>query len=430
MLAYTAPLGNAVTLAAAFNASPAGYTWILASMSVGLASTLLAAGVVADRIGRRRVFQIGAVLFVIASIGCAVADGVLLYVIARIIAGVGATGMIATGLGLVTATEPDTRKHTTTATWWSVAMGLGTAVGPILVGVFDLGGAWRWFYALLAILGLVTLIASQFFVAPHRPHAASTTRRFDALGFILMTTFLIALVSAIVEVRRNTGFTTMLLFGIAALLLAAFVASQWRGKNKLIPVQLLAHRPFLASTVAAFGVGTGVIAVLAYAPSFFVNSLGMNTLGAGLMTAFWSGTSAIAALILGPYTARISGATLIVVGIAGAGFTMLLMLGAASAPNNAALVVSLVLTGLATALSNAGLARQAVATVPAKDAATGTAANNTSRYIGAAIGMSAVSMIATAGEQSESWNQVIWLGAGASLIVAIAAAVLSRRARN
>lgn len=431
MLAYTAPLGNAVTLAAAFSASAAGFTWILASMSVGLAATLLAAGVVADRIGRLRVFQIGAALFVVASVGCALADGVFVYVVARIIAGVGATGMIATGLGLVTSVEPDPRKHATTATWWSVAMGVGIAIGPILVGILDLVGAWRWFYAFLAVLALATAISAKVLVRSQRPAAAASAQssKFDVLGFILMTAFLIALVTAIVEVRRSTGPFTVLLFAAASALLIAFVWSQLRGTNKLIPTRLLTHPPFLASTIAAFGVGIGVIAALAYAPTFFVNSLGMNTLAAGSMTALWAGTSAVAALLLAPYTARVSGAVLLVIGLTGAALTMLLMLGAGTASSLTALIIGLILTGLATALSNAGLARQSVATVPAKDAATGTAANNTARYIGAAVGMSIVSMIAATGNINEGWNHVVWFGAAASLVIAVAVAFLSRRTR-
>ncbi|WP_289232477.1 hypothetical protein [Barrientosiimonas endolithica] len=63
MVAYAGPLGNAVTLSAALDASAAGTTWVLASMSVGLAVTLLAAGVVADALGRARVFALGAMVF-------------------------------------------------------------------------------------------------------------------------------------------------------------------------------------------------------------------------------------------------------------------------------------------------------------------------------------------------------------------------------
>ena len=75
MLAYSGPLGNAVTLNTALRAGPASATWILASMSVGLAAALVTAGVVADRIGHRRVFLAGAAVFVAANLACAVIAG-------------------------------------------------------------------------------------------------------------------------------------------------------------------------------------------------------------------------------------------------------------------------------------------------------------------------------------------------------------------
>lgn len=426
MLAYTGPLGNAVTLTAAFDATAAETTWILSSMSVGLAVTLLAAGVIADRIGRRRVFMLGALLFVVSNLACALAPDAGVFIAARLVAGAGATGMIATGLGLVVALgEEATRRHTTTASWWSVAMGSGIAVGPLLSGAFDLVDGWRWFYALLTLGGVAMLVGVSRAVPP-QPRAGGHARAFDAVGFVLLTSFLAFLVTAIVEVRGGLTPATLALFGVSTLLAVAFVLSQRVGTRRLIEPEILGHRPFLAASAAAFGTGAGIISVMAFAPTYLVTGRGLTTLEAGGAITLWSGTSAIAALILARHSARITGPAQLVIGLVGVALGITLMVAPAVLAGDARLVAGLLLCGVASGLLNGGLARQAVASVPATHAATGTAANNTARYLGAAVGISAASIVGTAVGPEVGWDRVVLAGAGASLLAALLVLVLSR----
>lgn len=427
MLAYTGPLGNAVTLTAAFGAGPAGTTWILASMSVGLAVTLLAAGVVADRIGRREVFELGTVLFIASNLVCTVAPDAAVFVAARIVAGIGTTGMIATGLGLVVGLgDVATRHRSTTATWWSVAMGAGIAAGPVLSGTFDLFDGWRWFYGLLTVGGIAMLIGVRRAV-PVQPVRTGHPREFDPAGFVLLTTFLAVLITAIVEVRAGLSPTTVLLFAGSAVLMAAFVVSQRFGRRRLIAPEILTHRPFLAATTAGFGTGIGVISVMAFAPSYFTLGLGMTTLQAGALTTVWSATSAVAALVFARHTARISGTTQLAIGLVGVSVGTALMVAPTAALGSTRLVVGLFVAGIASGLLNGGLARQAVAAVPAEHAATGTAANNTARYLGAAIGVSAASVITAAVGMTIGWNDVAIAGTIASLITATFVLLLTPR---
>ena len=431
MAAYTAPFGNAVSLTAALRATPAESSWILASMSVGLAATLLAAGVVADRIGRHAVFEIGSLIFVGANIVSAAAPEAIVFVIARVIAGIGATGMIATGLGLVSATAREPRHHTATATVWSIMMGAGIAVGPVVAGMLDLVGAWRWLYVFFALGGLAIWISAHRTCRPrHSSIQPARSTRFDILGFVLITAFLAVLVTAIVLVRSAGPTTSTLLFALAAALLAGFVLSQRLGTRRLIQPSLFVRKDFLATTTAGLGAGLGIVGVMAFAPTYFVAGVGLSTLQAGSMSALWASTSAVAALVLARRTARISGPVQLMLGLGGAALGAGLMTGIGESSGAARLIVSLIVAGVAAGVLNTGLARQAVASVPAEDAATGTAANNTARYLGVAIGVSLASLITTNNATVHGWNLVVWIGAGASLIATIAVAGLSRTARN
>lgn len=440
MLAYAGPLGNVVTLSRALRSSPGGSTWILASMSMGLAVTLLAAGVIADDIGRRRVFGLGAVLFVAANAACALADSTLVFVIARIAAGVAATGMIATGLGLAAAVSENARHRAATATAWSVAMGAGIAGGPLLTGLLDRVHAWRGFYWLLALGGLAIWAGCRWLPAQIVPvrgagDRLAPRRRFDLVGFALLTALLTAAVTAIVEVRVGRSATAIVLGIVTVVLLGAFVVSQWVGSARLVEPRLFGDRRFVGATVAGFATGIGVVATMSFACTFMVAGLGLSTLQAGAMLASWSATSAVAALLFSRRAARLTGTTQLVVGLVGVAVGLALLTDMSAGSSAVALLPGMLVAGVASGLLNTGLAREAVASVPADNVAMGTGANNTARYLGSSIGVSVASVIAGHGAAAAGWDRDAWLGAAASVICAALVAGLAltpprRRSRD
>lgn len=426
MLAYAGPLGNAVTLNAALRAGPASATWILASMSVGLAAALVTAGVVADRIGHRRVFLAGAAAFLVANLTCAVVATAPLFVAARIVAGVGAAGMIATGLGLVAAVSEHDGHRARTAVWWSSSMGAGIGLGPIATGMLDLAGAWRVFYVLLAAAGAALWISARRIPAqpPHNPD-----RPQSVLGFVLLTGALSAAVAALVEVRvREVGLAAALAV-LAVLLAGALIAGGRYGSAPLVDPALFRHRRFLSSTVAGLGAGVGVISAMSYSGTFVVHGLGLSTLQAGLLLSLWAGTSAVAALGFSRLAGILSGRAHLLGGLAGVAVGLLLMSGLSDGASPARLIPGLVVAGVASGLLNTGLAREAIASVPAGDAAMGSGVNNTARYVGSALGITIAGVLASGAPSAiAGWNRIAFAAAAASLVCAAVVGLLTLRA--
>lgn len=426
MLAYSGPLGNVVALSRALGTSPAGTAWILASMSVGLAVSLLAAGVVADEIGHRRVFGIGAAVFAVANLACALAPSGAVFVGARIVVGLGATGMVATGLGLVAAVTAHERQQSTTATWWSVAMGSGIALGPIMTGLFDLWGGWRAFYAVLAATGLVLWRVTGLLPCDQRA-AGRVHRRFDIVGFALLTTALGSLVTAIVQVRVGATTSATAMFLLAAALTVGLVVSQRARDTALLDTELFRHPRFLAANLASFGTGLGVIAAMSFACSFFVLGINATTLQAGVLLAAWSGTSAVAALVLSHViSAATSGTGQLVGGLVGVAAGLVLLSRTPEHAEPLRFLPGLVVAGIASGLLNTGLARESVASVPRGNAAMGTGANNTARYIGSSIGVTIASAVAAGSTMpAHGWNNIAMLAAVTSLGCAVLVAGLA-----
>ena len=428
MLAYAGPLGNAPTLTRSLGASPAETTWILSSMSVGLAVTLLTVGALADDYGRRRVFTTGAWVFAAGSALSAAATGPTLLVLGRLVEGAGAAGMVATGLGLVAAATAHASHQVAAASWWGASLGAGIAVGPVLTGLLDLLEWWRVFYWLLAASGAaIALAGARLFTET----PANSSRRIDLLGAGLMTSGIGLLLVALVEARQGRVGLTASCGVVAAASLAAFAVSQIRGRHPMLEPALFRRPDFVAATMAALATGAGVIALMSFAGTFLVTGMGLTTLGAGALLGLWSGTSAVSAVLARRLPQRLAGHPQLVLGLVGVGIGMLLLTGIDTGSSPWRLVPGLVVAGLASGVLNAGLARQAVASVPPDRAALGAGINNTARYVGSSIGVTLVSVLATAPRGHTAalvsgWNQVAVLTATVSLAGAGAVAASAR----
>ncbi|WP_418063772.1 MFS transporter [Pimelobacter simplex] len=428
MVAYAGPLGNATTLSAAFAASPAATTWLLSSMSVGLAVGLLPAGALADLTGRRRVFTGGALVLAAGSVLCAVAGDARTFVVGRVVEGLGAAGVIATGLGLVAAVTTDPAHRARAAAWWGSSMGLGIAGGPLLTGLFDLGDLWPASYWLIAAASLaIAVLAPRCFTES----AVDPGRRMDLAGAALMATGLTALLVTLVEARRGDAGIAVTGAVVAAVALAGFAVAQVRRRHPMLEPALLRHRGFTAAALAAVGTGAGVIALMSFSGTFATGAMGLSSLQAGALLALWSATSAAAALLLRPLALRMTGTTQLAAGLIGAGVGLLMLSGLGGPPSAWRLAPGLIVAGVASGLLNGGLGRQAIATVPADRAAVGTGVNNTARYVGAAVGTTLVSVLAATPHASPAaqvagWNHVTLLAGAISLVTAVAIVAIDR----
>ncbi|MDA3628736.1 MFS transporter [Saccharopolyspora sp. WRP15-2] len=428
MLAYSGPLGNAATITTALGAASGTTMWILSAMSTGLAVSLLPAGALADQLGRRKVFELGACVFAIGSAVCATATTATQFVIGRLVAGAGAAGVIATGLGLVAAVNSGPGARSAAASWWGASMGLGIALGPLLTGAFDLADLWRAPYWLLAAAGVGIAAAAR---RCYPETAADPDRSLDLVGAALLTTGLGLLLVALIEARRGGLALALACAGGAVIALLAFAISQLRSRSPMVEFALFRRGDFAAATVAAAITGAGVIALMSFACTFLVTSMGMSTFAAGAAMGLWSGSSAVSAVLSRRLVARLTGTVQLAIGLAATGAGLLLLAGLEPGASVARLVPGLLVAGVATGVLNAGLGRQATATVPPERAAVGVGMNNTTRYLGASIGVAVIGVVASAPRgdivaQMSGWNHVAVLAGAVSLFGAAAVLVLPR----
>lgn len=415
LVGFTAPLATLNATAAGLGADAAGRIWILSSMSVGLGAALLGTGTVADDVGRRRTFVAGAVVLALASFLAALAGGVLVFVLARVLQGLGGAAVVAAGLAVLAHAFPQPRERAAASGVWGAAVGAGIAVGPLVAAGLDRVADWRDTYWLLGVAGLAVAAAGRWALAESR---APRRRGLDLPGVLLFGTGTSALLAALVEGRLGWTRTPVLALGVLAVLaLALFVLVEARVAEPMLDLSLLRRPAFVAATGAAFATGAGVIALMSYLSGFLGSALGISALGAAVLLFAWSATSVLSALLARRLPAWMPGRSQLAIGLFGVAAGQLALVGVRPDTTWLHFLPGLLVAGGASGVLNAALGREAVATAPPGRGGLGSGANNTARYVGSAVGVTLVALLAggSTGGQLAGWNAAAVLTAGISV---------------
>lgn len=431
LVAFTTPLASLVGTATALGSDAGGQAWILSSMSVGLAVALLVAGAIADDYGRRKVLVAGSVLLALTSALAAVTPNTTVLVIARIGEGIGGAAILSCSLGLIAVAFPAGPARARATGIWGASVGAGIAVGPVVMGALEAAGSWRAGYWLLAGLSVVLVVVARTRLAEGR---ADAPRPVDITGAVLLGAGLVALLSALVEGRQGWGEPVVtVLFAAAVLLLAGFVGWERHHHSPMLEPALFRRPDFVASIVAGTATGAGIIALMSFTPTFLQRAFHYSTLAAALLLLAWSATSAVVALLARRLAAALSVRARLVLGLLVIAGGQLLLTGLDTGTSAADLLPGLLIAGVGSGVLNAALGQIAVTSVPPGKASVGSGANNTARYVGAALGVTVVAVIAAHSDIAalvSGWDTAAVVTAALSVAGAVLVAATGVRARQ
>ena len=295
LVTYVSPIATIPTTAEALGADPVARAWILSSMSLGLASTLLAAGVLGDALGRRRVYLVGLAALAAGAAVCAAAREPWLFVGARILEGVGGAAVLACGLALLAHEFPPGPARVRATSVWGASVGLGIAAGAVLSALLDVGTGWRETYVVTAVAALV-LLGSGLRVLPESRSA--TPRRVDVPGLALLVAGLTLLVSALTQGRNGVDPATVALAVLSLLALAGFAVVEARTTEPLLDPALLRNARFRSATVGSLVLGAGMIGMASFVPTLAQVAYGAGLWTCALLVVAWAGTSVVTSLLV------------------------------------------------------------------------------------------------------------------------------------
>ncbi|MEA2348002.1 MAG: hypothetical protein QOG62_1789 [Thermoleophilaceae bacterium] len=269
------------TIQREFNASTAEIQWIVNAFLLALAVTVAAGGRLGDMFGRRRMFLLGACMFVVFSALCGAAPSLELLILGRLGEGVGGALMLPAAQAIVTTVfGPEERGRAL-----GVLIGISSvflSAGPLLGGVITEGISWRGIFYVNLPIGIAAVTMALRYAPESRSPEKS---RFDTRGFLLLAGGLTALTLALTHGDAWGWLSTPTLAMLAAtvVLLPLFVLAERRIGQPLLDMSLLRDRQFLGANVAVLCLQFALMGLTIYGVIFEQNVLGYSPILAGLL---------------------------------------------------------------------------------------------------------------------------------------------------
>ncbi|NMO51609.1 DHA2 family efflux MFS transporter permease subunit [Actinoplanes sp. TBRC 11911] len=414
------------------NASIQDLQWFVNAYTLPFAAFLLTAAALGDRIGRRRMFLIGLVVFTLASAAAALATAPWELTAARAIQGLGGAAVAPLSLTLLAQAVPD-RLRTAAVGIWGGISGLGVAVGPVVGGAVVDGMDWHWIFWLNVPVGIVAVILAATVLRESRGGA----RRLDPFGLVLSAAGLLLVVWGVVD-GPDHGWSSARIVSMLAgggLLLLAFFAWQARNRTPMLPLSLFRSRGFSVVNIMTLTFTVGAFGSVFLLSQFFQVVSGLSPFEAGLRTLPWTAAPMVVAPLAGLFGDRIGQRNLIFAGqvlLAAA----LAWTAVTSTPDLAYgnLVVAFVMAGVGMGLTFAPISTMALGSVTEGERGVASGANNTIREVGVAAGVATLaSIFSSFGGYASGQNFVdglrpaVLVGAAVVAVGAIIALLLPKR---
>jgi EmrB/QacA subfamily drug resistance transporter len=369
--------------------------WVISAYALFFGGFLLLGGRAADLLGRRRLFLAGLVLFTLASLfaGLAWSEGSL--ITARAFQGLGAAVITPAALSILSTTFLEGRERNIALGVWGAVGGFGAAAGVLLGGVLTQGLGWQWIFFVNVPVG-----ATAFLVAPIllKESRDAHVRSFDASGAVLVTAGLSSLVYAITQAGQNgwLGGRTIGFSAVALLLLAGFVAWELRHPEPLMRLGILRIKTIAGANAAGFIMSTAMFSMFLMLTLYMQQVLGYSAMQTGVGYLAVAGTAIVTSAVAAQLVTRIGVKPVLVIGMTSlaaglAYFTQVSVHGSYLADLLPGFLLVAVGIGFAfVPISIAGLAG-----IQPAEAGLASGLINTSQQIGGALGIAALSTIAT-----------------------------------
>jgi EmrB/QacA subfamily drug resistance transporter len=369
--------------------------WVISAYALLFGGFLLLGGRLADILGRRRLFLAGLVIFSAASLlsGFAWSDEAL--ILARAVQGFGAAIITPAALSILMTTFSEGRERNAALGVWGAVGAFGAVAGVLLGGILTDWLSWEWIFYINVPVGLAALALTPLLLAESRD---KHVRSFDVPGAVLVTSGLITLVFGITQ-ANDYGWGSLETIGLfvgALVLLASFVGWELRAKEPLMPFTIFRIRTVSAANIAGLILGTVTFSmflmltlymqqVLAYSPM----KTGVAYLAVAGTAIVWSGVAAQLVNRVGVKPVIATGMTLLAVGLLY--FTQVSVGGSYVGD----LLPGFLIIAAGLGFSFVPISIAALAGIQPSEAGLASGLFNTSQQIGGALGIAALSAVAT-----------------------------------
>jgi EmrB/QacA subfamily drug resistance transporter len=397
--------------------------WVQESYVLVFASLLLVWGSLADRFGRKRLLNIGIVIFILASVWAGIAESPDVLILARVIQGIGGAMVLPTTLSLLNATFQGRERGIAFAVWGATIGGM-VAVGPVLGGWLATDFSWRWAFGINLPLGILILAGLAYYVseskAPQR--AGGVDFIGAAISVVMFSTLVFGLIEGRIygwwEINPNNQFmlgdfawpttgisvvpVALLIFVISAVVFVLWERRrEAQKKNVLLDLGLFKINSFRNGSIAALIISMGEFGILFAIPLWLQNVIGLSPISSGLVILWLAAGAFLASAIGGALSGKLPPARAVQIGV---GLELIGVLGVALFSSTEAgwitLAPLLFLYGIGIGLATAQLTGVIMVDVPMTSTGQASGSQSTVRQVGSALGVAVLGTLLFTGTQS------------------------------
>jgi EmrB/QacA subfamily drug resistance transporter len=365
--------------------------WTVNAYTLTFAAGIITAAALGDRLGRRRMYIAGLILFTAASAACALAPNADLLILARAVQGLGAALVSPLSLTILAGSFPAERRSTIVGIWGAIG-GLAVAGGPLVGGLVVQGLSWHWIFWLNVPVGFTAAVLT----AARLPESYGPANKLDVPGMLLAGLAAAALAWGLVR-TADVGWGAAQVIGafiLAAVLLGVFVFWERRTTAPMLPLGMLRSRVFSSANATGF-LMLGAITSAAFLMSqYFQLGLGYSPLATGLRFLPWTAAPLLIAPAAGALADRIGARPLMTTGLAlqalGIGW---IAWHATITAGYGTLVLPLIIAGVGVSMSIPTAPSAALSAVAPSDMGKASGVQNTLQRFGAVFGIAIVAAV-------------------------------------
>lgn len=368
------------------HASESDLQWTVDAYTLVLAGFLLLAGSTADRVGRKRIFQIGLVIFGLGSLACGLAPSIGWLIAARVLQAVGGMMLNPVAMAIIATTFTEPTERAKAIGVFGSMSGLSLALGPILGGVLVDAFGWRAiFWVNVPIVAIAVVLTTMFVPESRAPRA----RRFDPVGQALVVVGLSTLTYAIIESQQYnwTSPLIVILLAIAVLCMIGLLIYEPRRVDPLLELRLFRSVSFSSAILMALFAMCAFGSFLFITTQYLQNVRGLSALAAGLSVL----PVGVLIVILSPRTGKLVGrkGPRLPLVVSGTALALSGLLSVFLAPTTPLVLVlgTFLLVGIFQGTINPPITNTAVSGMPRSMAGVATSLASTGRQTGSTLGV-------------------------------------------
>lgn len=366
-----------------FHISVSTLQWAMNAYNITIAAVLLVGVSFGERFGRRKVYNLGILIFTIGSVLCALSTDITFLVFARVIEGIGASVMTPMSMAILTNALPISKRGKALGIWSGIG-GLALIVGPSLGGLIVAKLTWQWIFWINVPIGIMVILLSVKML-PESIGNSDKVGLLDSLLVIVASSSIIWALSAITDIKSS-----VLPLGVGVLGLLAgvwFVLRQKSETKPMIPLKYFKSVTFTGGNIATFLLYGSMYGVVFFLPQFLQVVGGADSLTAGLELLPWTGTLVLVAPFAGAAVDKYGEKLIATWGLIfqGLGYILIMIL-VNNRSSYVELIIPLAIAGVGLSMAGPALQKVVLGAVAKTEIGKASGIYNVFRLLGGAVG--------------------------------------------